>query len=425
MMGLHNRHTMPLMTNTIQMSFAKGEEMEVERADAKLFIGMLARTATEEEVRALVSPYGQVEEVYIMKDKATGQSKGCSFVKFCNKESASAVIDALHQKVTMPGSHQPIIAKWADAPKAKNGGYSLGGMGGGMDGGMGMGGGGGDMGGYGMQQQQGGYGMQQQQQQQLMAQQAAMIQQQQLVLQQQQQQWGMQSMPQAQPQMDMYGQYGSTAGLPGDPALQMMGGQQQAALANPYAQMGQQPQQAGMNGMGGMAGMGMGMGQETLDWGAMAGAGMGGMGGGGMGGNGMGGGGMGGGGMGGGGMGGGGMGGSGMGGGGMGMGMGMGGGGQQGQGGQGNKSGPAGCNLFIYQIPISWGDAEINQCFSPFGTMVSGTVFKDKMTQQSKGFGFVSYDNAMSAQSAIAAMNGMQIDGRRLKVELKKAKGPY
>jgi len=118
------------------------------------------------------------------------------------------------------------------------------------------------MGGYGMQQQQGGYGMQQQQQQQqLMAQQAAMIQQQQLVLQQQQQQWGMQAMPQAQPQMDMYGQYGSTAGLPGDPALQMMGGQQQAALANPYAQMGQQPQQAGMNGMGGMAGMGMGMGQ--------------------------------------------------------------------------------------------------------------------------------------------------------------------
>ena len=102
----------------------------------------------------------------------------------------------------------------------------------------------------------GGYGMQQQHQQQLMAQQAAMIQQQQLVLQQQQQQWGMHSMAQVQPQMDMYGQYSSTAGLPGDPALQMMGGQQ-AALANAYAQMGQQPPQAAMAGMG----MGMGMGQ--------------------------------------------------------------------------------------------------------------------------------------------------------------------
>ncbi len=52
-------------------------------------------------------------------------------------------------------------------------------------------------------------------------------------------------------------------------------------------------------------------------------------------------------------------------------------------------------------------------------------MFKDKATAQSKGFGFVSYDNAVSAQSAISAMNGMQIDGKRLKVELKKAKGPY
>jgi len=31
------------------------------------------------------------------------------------------------------------------------------------------------------------------------------------------------------------------------------------------------------------------------------------------------------------------------------------------------------------------------------------------MTQQSKGFGFISYDNPVSAQSAIAAMNGMQV----------------
>mmetsp|Transcript_40440 Transcript_40440/g.81517 ORF Transcript_40440/g.81517 Transcript_40440/m.81517 type:complete len:111 (+) Transcript_40440:3-335(+) len=90
-----------------------------------------------------------------------------------------------------------------------------------------------------------------------------------------------------------------------------------------------------------------------------------------------------------------------------------------------NQQGPPGSNLFIYHIPVTWTDDELVQCFSPFGTVVSATVFKDKITNQSKGFGFVSYDNAVSAQNAIAAMNGMQIEGKRLKVEIKKPRGPY
>jgi hypothetical protein len=87
------------------------------------------------------------------------------------------------------------------------------------------------------------------------------------------------------------------------------------------------------------------------------------------------------------------------------------------------------CCMWVFlQCFVPFGGPELVvcvQCFVPFGTILSATVFKDKVTQQSKGFGFVSYDNPVSAQSAISAMNGMQIDGKRLKVELKKAKTPY
>lgn len=105
--------------------------------------------------------------------------------------------------------------------------------------------------------------------------------------------------------------------------------------------------------------------------------------------------------------------------------MGMGGlGGMAGGGGGGNnKGGPAGCNLFIYHVPSSWGDDDIRLCFAPFGTVISATIMKDRATGASKGFGFVSYDNPLSAQTAVQAMNGMQVDGKRLKVELKTQKG--
>ena len=70
----------------------------------------------------------QVDEIYLMKDKQTGQSKGCAFVKFGSVEIANAAIEGLHQKMMMPGATQPLIAKWADAPKPKNPMGMMGGM---------------------------------------------------------------------------------------------------------------------------------------------------------------------------------------------------------------------------------------------------------------------------------------------------------
>lgn len=86
----------------------------------------------------------------------------------------------------------------------------------------------------------------------------------------------------------------------------------------------------------------------------------------------------------------------------------------------GQVEGPPGANLFIYHIPQEYGDQELSSAFQSFGRVVSAKVFVDKATGVSKCFGFVSYDSPASAQAAINRMNGYQLGGKKLKVQLKR-----
>ena len=86
----------------------------------------------------------------------------------------------------------------------------------------------------------------------------------------------------------------------------------------------------------------------------------------------------------------------------------------------GNNTGPTGCNVFVFHIPAEWTDYHLRQFFSSYGFLVSATVVKDRQTNLSKGFGFVSYDNPYSAHSAVAHMNGFMVGSKRLKVQLKR-----
>ncbi|KAF5744171.1 RNA-binding protein-defense related 1 isoform 2 [Tripterygium wilfordii] len=88
----------------------------------------------------------------------------------------------------------------------------------------------------------------------------------------------------------------------------------------------------------------------------------------------------------------------------------------------GQAEGPPGANLFIYHIPQEFGDLELANAFQPFGKVLSAKVFVDKATGVGKCFGFVSYDSPVAAQAAISTMNGRQLGSKRLKVQLKRDK---
>jgi RNA recognition motif-containing protein len=64
--------------------------------DMNIFVGNLAFTTTEQDLRELFEPYGTVESVRIMTDRETGRSRGFSFVEMPDSSAAQRAIDALN-----------------------------------------------------------------------------------------------------------------------------------------------------------------------------------------------------------------------------------------------------------------------------------------------------------------------------------------
>ncbi|EEQ99345.1 CUG triplet repeat RNA-binding protein, putative [Perkinsus marinus ATCC 50983] len=86
--------------------------------------------------------------------------------------------------------------------------------------------------------------------------------------------------------------------------------------------------------------------------------------------------------------------------------------------------GPAGANIFIFSVPDAWTEMDLRQHFGLFGNIVSAKVVVDKQTGISRGYGFISYDNCDSAERAVQTMDGyMAPTGRKIKVQIKKGEG--
>ncbi|XP_058027881.1 CUGBP Elav-like family member 4 isoform X7 [Ahaetulla prasina] len=342
--ALHEQKTLPGMNRPIQVKPADSES----RGDRKLFVGMLNKQQSEDDVRRLFEAFGNIEECTILRGP-DGNSKGCAFVKYSSHAEAQAAINALHGSQTMPGASSSLVVKFADTDKERT---------------MRR-----------MQQMAGQMGM-------------------------------------FNPMAIQFGAYGAYAQLMQQQAA-IMASVAQGGYLNPMAAFAaaQMQQMAALNiGVNGFTGLPpQANGQPaaeavfangihpypaqsptTADPLQQAYAGV-----------------------------------------------------QQyagpaypaayGQIGQAfpqpppmipqqQREGPEGCNLFIYHLPQEFGDAELMQMFLPFGNVISSKVFVDRATNQSKCFGFVSFDNPASAQAAIQAMNGFQIGMKRLKVQLKRPK---
>jgi RNA recognition motif-containing protein len=61
-------------------------------------------------------------------------------------------------------------------------------------------------------------------------------------------------------------------------------------------------------------------------------------------------------------------------------------------------------------------NSDLENLFAPYGTVQSAQVIMDRDTGRSKGFGFVEMSNSNEATAAINALNGKEVDGRKLTV---------
>src|SRR3990172_8637406 len=75
-----------------------------------------------------------------------------------------------------------------------------------------------------------------------------------------------------------------------------------------------------------------------------------------------------------------------------------------------------GKKLYVGSLPYSLSEGQLSDLFSPHGAVESAKVISDKYTGQSKGFGFVEMKNDEDAQKAIAALNGTDLNGRKIVV---------
>jgi cold-inducible RNA-binding protein len=88
------------------------------------------------------------------------------------------------------------------------------------------------------------------------------------------------------------------------------------------------------------------------------------------------------------------------------------------------EAGMSSAKLYVGNLSYDTSEASIRTAFEAHGEVSTVNLITDRDTGRPKGFGFVEMASAEDAQKAIAALDGTQMDGRSLKVNVAKPQEP-
>jgi len=78
--------------------------------------------------------------------------------------------------------------------------------------------------------------------------------------------------------------------------------------------------------------------------------------------------------------------------------------------------------LFVGSLSWDTNDEGLRNAFSDHGEITEAIVISDRDSGRSRGFGFVTFADDEAADKAVAALNGAQLDGRTIRVDVAQAK---
>ncbi|GMJ01022.1 hypothetical protein HRI_003771300 [Hibiscus trionum] len=118
--ALSNRYMFPGELTTIKVRYADAERDRIGLLPEKLYVCCIHKQASRREIEEIFSPYGHILDIYIV-DGEHRENRGCGFVQFSHREMAQAAIRGLSGIFTMKGCNQPLVVKFANPKRHRNG----------------------------------------------------------------------------------------------------------------------------------------------------------------------------------------------------------------------------------------------------------------------------------------------------------------